>query len=161
MSPEHFVSPPSNLVQPQPVTILVPQPVRLSNAQLGALGEEMAATFLLRCGYKILDRNWRDPGPTRGELDLVCLDGSVLVTVEVKTRRSATYGHPSLAVDDRKIDQLRRLTAAYLSKAALRPSEIRFDVVSILLEPFDELKPRNTAELLVAAQEFDHFTAVA
>jgi putative endonuclease len=43
-------------------------------------------------GYDILDRNWRC---AVGELDIVAAHGGDLVVVEVKTRRTEGYGHPS------------------------------------------------------------------
>lgn len=161
MNPQELVRFDALSAAPQTVSLAVPQPSRLSNAQVGALGEDMAALTLQDQGYEVLDRNWRDPGATRGELDLVCLDGRILVTVEVKTRRLLTYGHPSLAVNERKLDQLRRLTAAYLSRTRMHPQEIRIDVISILLEPFDERELAPHGTIHVGAREFDHFTAVA
>ena len=42
--------------------------MKLSNRDLGALGEDFAATWLVKNGYQILDRNWRGE---RVELDIV------------------------------------------------------------------------------------------
>ena len=51
----------------------------------GQQGEELAAQHFQRLGFEVLARNHR----TRfGELDLVAFDGSTLVFVEVKTRRT-------------------------------------------------------------------------
>ncbi|HID55979.1 TPA: YraN family protein, partial [Candidatus Poribacteria bacterium] len=60
--------------------------------EIGLLGEEIAADFLRRKGYRLLERNIRIG---RGEIDLVALDGETLVFVEVKTRKGLRYGHPS------------------------------------------------------------------
>ena len=54
------------------------------SSRLGARGEREAGKFLRKQGLRILERNWRCRG---GEIDLVCMEGSVLVFVEVKTRR--------------------------------------------------------------------------
>ena len=51
--------------------------------KLGEYGEEKVNRYLLDMGYTILERNWR---VGHRELDFVCLDGEVLVVVEVKTR---------------------------------------------------------------------------
>ena len=62
---------------------------KAAHIRLGHAGEEAAATLLLRAGFRLLDRNWRQG---RLELDMVCRDGAELVFVEVKTRRSEAYG---------------------------------------------------------------------
>ena len=56
---------------------------------LGRRGEDAAARFLKRLGYKILARSRR---LAPGEFDLVALDGRTIVFVEVKTRTSADVG---------------------------------------------------------------------
>lgn len=148
-------------LHPDPITLSVPRPARLSNKQVGQLGEDMAAQYVSALNYRILARNWRDQGPTRGELDLVCQDHQSLIVIEVKTRRSGNYGHPSLAVDQKKVRQLRRLAAAYLRELGHRPGEIRFDVIAILLTAFNERSRPPNGQIAVTAQEFDHLVAVA
>jgi putative endonuclease len=93
----------------------------------GREGEDQAASFLASQGYKVLARNVRIPG---GEIDAVCLDGPVLVIVEVKRRDSPAYGAALGAVDRRKRATLRRIAADYAQIVA--PSaRIRFDVVTV------------------------------
>lgn len=76
----------------------------------GRAGEERAARYLRDAGYDILDRNWRCP---QGEIDIVAATGRQLVIVEVKTRRTALFGHPFEAVDARKRGRLWRLARAW------------------------------------------------
>ena len=102
-------------------------PVR---AAVGAFGEELAAQHLTTRGMVLLDRNWRCPF---GEIDLVLRDGSVLVVCEVKTRSSNAYGSPLEAVTERKAARLRRLAARWLSEHAVRPDEVRIDMVGVLV----------------------------
>lgn len=96
----------------------------------GRAGEERAASHLLDLGYTVLDRNWRCAA---GELDIVAARGADLVVVEVKTRRSAAYGHPFEAVDRRKRDRLWRLSCAWAAAHpdASRHRRLRIDVVGI------------------------------
>ncbi|HMO12215.1 MAG TPA: YraN family protein, partial [Actinotalea sp.] len=56
---------------------------------LGRYGERLVADRLERSGWCVLERNWRG---TRGELDLVAIEGRTLVVVEVKTRSGPGYG---------------------------------------------------------------------
>ena len=70
----------------------------------------------------------------RGELDLVCRKGGVLVVVEVKTRRSAAFGAPADAVDTRKRRALRSAAAEYRALAGWR-GPIRFAIVGLTVDP--------------------------
>ncbi len=96
---------------------------------LGRRGEQIAARHLRRCGYRILERNFRAAG---AEIDLVAADRGTFVFVEVKTRSSAAFGAPAEAVDARKAARIHRAAAIYLRRvhAAERPA--RFDVVAIV-----------------------------
>jgi putative endonuclease len=95
---------------------------------LGSRGEDTAARFLRRKGYKILARSDRS---RPGELDLVALDHSTVVFVEVKTRRSQDAGHPAEAVDAAKQRRLTRLAVTWLKRRGLLERPARFDVIAI------------------------------
>jgi putative endonuclease len=95
----------------------------------------VAARHLEGRGWRLLDRNWRGTG---GELDLVALDGDVLVAVEVKTRSGEGFGHPAEAVTRDKLARLRRLTGQWLEEHGSRQAgrgfrEVRVDVVAVTL----------------------------
>lgn len=96
---------------------------------LGNRGERLAARYLRRLGYRILARQYSNRW---GEVDLIALDGSCLVFVEVKTRRSDAAGHPVEAVT---YEKQRRLTAAalvWLKRHRLLENPARFDVVAVV-----------------------------
>ena len=95
---------------------------------LGRRGEDAAARYLSRRGYKIAARRHRT---NLGELDLVVLDGRTVVFVEVKTRQSADDDHPAEAVDEAKQQRLTRLAVAFLKRHGLLESRARFDVVAV------------------------------
>jgi putative endonuclease len=95
---------------------------------LGQRGEAVAARYLQRLGYKVLARGRR---LSPGELDLVMLDGRVIVFVEVKTRTAKEVGHPSEAVDADKQRRLTRLAVTFLKRHGLLDRPARFDVVAI------------------------------
>jgi len=112
--------------------------VRRLRPDTGSLGESLAAKWLAReRGYIIVARNWRDPHDHRQELDLVALDGPVLVFVEVKTRNASAHVSGYHAVNQRKRRALRRTCDAYLRALPLsrRPPVFRFDVVEVALAP--------------------------
>ncbi|MEN6450560.1 MAG: YraN family protein [Thermoguttaceae bacterium] len=95
---------------------------------LGRRGEDAAARFLRRRGYRILARGDQF-GP--GELDLVALHRKTIVFVEVKTRQSHEAGHPAEAVDDVKQRRLTRLAVSFLKRHRLLDRPARFDVIAI------------------------------
>jgi putative endonuclease len=101
--------------------------------RLGRTAEDLVAARLITAHWEILERNAR----TRyGELDIVALDGRVLVFIEVKAgRANSAYGpeRPVHAVDHRKQQRIRRLAAAWLGERRDLPyyAEIRFDAVGV------------------------------
>ncbi len=94
---------------------------------LGRLGEERAERFLSKVGYRLLARNLQLPGV---EIDLLFLDGSTLVVVEVKRRESSDFGSALAAVGRSKRATLRRIAADYAQIVAPH-ARVRFDVVAI------------------------------
>lgn len=100
--------------------------------KLGDFGEQAAASYLVRQGYTIIERQWRGPG---GELDLVARDGAVLVFVEVRTRRGDRSGVAEESVGRVKQARLVNLAYAYLEVHALAPdTEWRIDVVAVAVD---------------------------
>ncbi|QMU98080.1 YraN family protein [Microbacterium esteraromaticum] len=98
--------------------------------ELGRVGEERAAQHLSACGYEILARNWRC---AQGEIDIVAAMGDLLCVVEVKARRSAGFGHPFEAIDERKRRRLWRLAFAWAQAHPAQASDrrIRLDVIGL------------------------------
>lgn len=98
--------------------------------RLGERGEDAAAAYLDRSGLTVVERNWRCPS---GEIDIVALDGEVLVLCEVKTRKGVGKGTPEEAVTPAKQKRYKRLAAAYLQAEGLEQVEVRFDVITLLV----------------------------
>ncbi|NLM51347.1 MAG: YraN family protein [Firmicutes bacterium] len=95
---------------------------------LGTHGEELAARYLQKLGFVLLERNWRC---AYGEIDIIAKDGDVLVFVEVKTRRSNRFGTPTEAVHDRKQQKLRLVARHYLYEKKITAFAYRFDVAAV------------------------------
>lgn len=97
----------------------------------GPRGERLAARYLVRRGWRILDRNWRGGG---GELDIVALRGGLVAFVEVKTR-----GDPEALAEPITAAQRTRLiraATAYLARHdALRGCSARFDLMGVDTAP--------------------------
>lgn len=93
----------------------------------GAEAESRAADLLARAGLNILARNARSRG---GELDLVALDGEVLVVVEVRARAPSRYAQSGESVDARKQARIVQATQAWLLRHPAHAGRaVRFDVI--------------------------------
>jgi putative endonuclease len=101
---------------------------RADRSEKGRRAEALAAEWLVRRGFVVLDRNH---AIRQGEVDLVCDDAGVLVFVEVRSRATETFGSPLETVDGKKG---RRVVAAATHWAAGHDAlerEMRFDVVGV------------------------------
>lgn len=105
----------------------------VARQRLGRAAEDLVARRLGAEGWRLVERNAR----TRtGEIDLIALDGSTLVFVEVKAGRlGSEHGplQPAHAVGRRKQLRIRRLAREWLA-ANRGPSGVsgyRFDVVGV------------------------------
>jgi len=99
---------------------------------LGKEGEKLAADFLKKSGYKIVEVNYRCP---IGEIDIVARDKNELVFVEVKARKSSALGYPEEAVGIKKQKKMSQLASWYLQEKKLNDARARFDVVAVLMLP--------------------------
>ena len=93
---------------------------------VGKLGEVHTEQYLVEQGYEILARNAVFPG---AEIDLIALDGGVVVFVEVKVRKGGAYGRE--AVTPAKQKRICRGAVAYMMKNGLMNRQARFDVIEI------------------------------
>lgn len=101
----------------------------LAPRPLGERGERLAATYLRRRGYSIVERGFFNP---YGEIDLIAVQHRTVVFVEVKTRRRADRGGPLEAVTLVKQRRLSRIALSYLKRHDLLECSSRFDVIGIV-----------------------------
>lgn len=94
----------------------------------GTRSERAAARFLKRLGYRILVRNF---ACHLGELDIIALDGTCLVFVEVRSTGGTDHSQPAASVDLAKQKRLSRLALYFLKKKALLNHAARFDVLTL------------------------------
>jgi putative endonuclease len=99
---------------------------------IGKEGEKIAAAYLEKNGYRIIEINFRCP---IGEIDIVAKEKNDLVFVEVKTRKSIALGYPEQAVGIRKQKKMSQLALWYMQKRKIADTNARFDVVAITLIP--------------------------
>lgn len=94
--------------------------------RVGSDAEDLAAEYLLGIGYTVVTRRFKS---SRGEIDIVALDGQTLVFVEVKSRR--TDDAPEAEVDARKVSDLSRAADEYLHKSGLTETPVRYDLIAV------------------------------
>jgi putative endonuclease len=102
---------------------------------LGRKGEQLAAEYLVKAGFRILDRNFCC---AEGEIDIVATDRRELVACEVKTRSDVRYGTSADAVTRQKLRRLRHLAAVWASSHGWFFDQLRVDVIGVLKSPSGE-----------------------
>ncbi|MBU4002653.1 MAG: YraN family protein [Proteobacteria bacterium] len=96
--------------------------------QFGKESEVMAAAYLKRQGYRILETNYKNQ---LGEIDIIAKDMGILTFIEVKARRSDRFGNPKYAVTRKKQVRISRVALSYLKASRQMDKRARFDVVVI------------------------------
>jgi putative endonuclease len=96
--------------------------------EFGRSAEAMAAAYLKRHGFKLLEKNYRTEF---GEIDLIAKDNDTLVFIEVKARRSLSFGSPKDAVSFRKQQRISMAALVYLRRNQKINTRIRFDVIAV------------------------------
>ena len=103
---------------------------KASTKEKGQEGERLAARFLEKQGFRILERNYRN---RLGELDIVAEDGGVIVFVEVRTLKASAGHSPEETIQWKKQQRISRTALSYIQHRRLEDRPARFDVVSVTL----------------------------
>ena len=101
---------------------------------IGDSGETAACRYLKKCGYRILERNYKAVcNKVVGEIDIIAIKGDTVSFVEVKTRKSEDFGLPCEAVTKSKQQKIIKTAYAYIEEKSLDAS-YSFDVIEVLME---------------------------
>lgn len=95
--------------------------------QKGVEAERLAAHYLTEHGLRIIEKNWVCK---QGELDLIAMDGAVLVFVEVRMRQSSRFGGAAASITPAKQAKLWAVAQHYLQGIKSSPA-CRFDALCI------------------------------
>lgn len=96
-----------------------------TRAASGAYAEQQAALYLQARGLQIIERNWRC---RFGEIDLIARQGPTLVFVEVRARRSRSYGGAAFSITPAKCARWMAAAEHYLATVSPQPP-CRFDAI--------------------------------
>lgn len=105
----------------------------MTNRELGFIGENTAAELLRVKGYRIIKRNYRCRA---GEIDIIAERKGGLSFVEVKTRRSSSYGMPCESITREKQLHIKKAAVCYLKEMEERgyiPMSVDFQVIEVML----------------------------
>ena len=100
---------------------------RPSHLLRGEKSEQLACNYLIKQGLSVVEKNFWSK---YGELDLLMMDEQTLVIVEVRYRKSNTYGSALESITTKKQARIIATTEYYLLINKIN-SLIRFDVVSM------------------------------
>ncbi len=97
-----------------------------TTTQKGALAEAAVREWCQARGWQILTTNFKRKV---GEIDLIALEGNVLVVAEVRSRTSGpVWVSPLESVTEKKQYRIQRTVLRYLQETGVRAQSIRFDV---------------------------------
>lgn len=102
----------------------------MGNIDVGRIGESIAASYLELTGRVILARNFRIG---HLEVDLIVQDGDCTSFIEVKTRRSGSFGGAIDSISKEKVRNLKKAAMFFMSKHRYRMSSenFRIDIIAI------------------------------
>ena len=94
----------------------------------GRKSEVRAARHLKECGSRLIEHNYRT---RHGEIDIIARDKDVIVFVEVKARKTESFGNPKGAVTADKQRKISMVALQYLKSTGQLTTSARFDVVAV------------------------------
>lgn len=100
--------------------------------QFGNTGEDLAVSYFLDRNFQLIARNWLC---RLGEIDLIVERDGVTHFVEVKIRRSITYGYPEESITRFKLRKLARAIEMYLRDTPHPPNRYQADALAITVLP--------------------------
>ena len=102
----------------------------MKTIETGKIGEDEAVKFLKKNKYKIIERNFRTKF---GEIDIIAKKGKEIFFIEVKTRKTISFGYPEESVDERKLNKIKKVALYYIQRNKIK-SHFKFEIISILIK---------------------------
>ena len=103
--------------------------------KLGAWGEDLACQYLRENGVNVIEKNVYTP---YGEIDVVGEINQSIIFIEVKTRKTSSYGYPEVSINRKKAEHMVNSAMSYMQNRNSPSLPWRIDVIAILV---DENKP--------------------
>jgi len=103
----------------------------------GVAGEDIVSNFLLKNGYKILQKNFKTKF---GEIDLIAQKEDKIHFIEVKTRLSNVFAEPYESVNTKKINKIKSLISYYVKMNNFNHNKFSIDVFSVIIDKNNKIK---------------------
>lgn len=103
----------------------------MKNRKFGDAGEDLACRYLQKQGYEILERNKHYSRFC--EIDIIAKYKNTIVFIEVKIRKSGSFGSPLEAITPSKFENIKKGVQFYLSENKIKT--YRIDIIGITLKP--------------------------
>ena len=100
-------------------------------ARIGRAAEKVAAIELGKLGYQILVSNYTCK---QGEIDIIAREADSLAFVEVRCKRTASFGSPAESITKSKQHKIALTAQHYLQEHSLHDINCRFDVVEVVVK---------------------------
>lgn len=113
--------------------------MKQQNFETGKLGEEIAADYLRKHNFEILQKNWKTKF---GEIDLIATKNNLLIFVEVKLKVGEDFGTPEEMINSPKLSQVQNTAVAFLQQKPEIEKQYkgyRIDAVCIVLNQNKEV----------------------
>ncbi len=102
--------------------------INRTSVEKGRAGEDTAASYLKKIGFKIIQRNFRWYG---NEIDIIARDKDYIVFIEVKASSSQDYDHPLMWISESKQKRIIRASEGFLTLNKISVHPVRFDILAI------------------------------
>jgi len=79
--------------------------------ELGQKGEQIAADYLQKRGYRILNRNYR---VGHSDIDILATKGEYLIFAEVRTKSGDNNGMPEDTLTKKKLNRMKKTAEMYI-----------------------------------------------
>lgn len=99
----------------------------MNRTDTGQRGEKIAADYLKKHGFDIVDTNWRGKN---AEIDIIARTRCEMVFVEVRTKTSTAFGSPAESINRTKRRKLIAAAESYIAQHRIS-GEWRIDFVGI------------------------------
>ncbi|MBP3923989.1 YraN family protein [bacterium] len=108
----------------------------MNKREFGNNGEDIACSYLLKNGYEILERNRHFSKFC--EIDIIAKYKKQIVFVEVKTRKTDSFGNPLEAITPKKLQNIKTGVFSYLQEYKIK--DYRIDAIGITFYPQIQIK---------------------
>jgi putative endonuclease len=112
---------------------------------LGKKGEEIAGKYLIKSGYKIIEKNYRTK---YGEIDLICEKDDAIIFIEVRTKTNSDYILPEESITSKKIEHLKKSSLEFLSNSKGKYKNIKFEFIGILFLTDENYKLNHLRDII-------------